>query len=155
MDGFHLAEDTLEHLGRRTRKGAPDTFDAAGYANLLTRIREQTSHTVYAPRFDRTLEEPIAGSIAVPTDIPLVVTEGNYLLLDSGDWPDARATMEEVWYLDLDDEVRRERLVRRHSLFGKSDHDAHTWAHGSDEDNAVLVASTASRADLRVGASRT
>ncbi len=153
MDGFHLAESMLEHLGSRTRKGAPDTFDVSGYANVLTRIREHTSHTIYAPRFDRTLEEPIAASIAVPIDIPLVVTEGNYLLLDSGDWPNARATMDEVWYLDLDDDIRRERLVRRHSSFGKSDHDAHAWAHGSDEANAAVVAATASRADLRVSAS--
>mgnify|MGYP001202949157 CR=1 FL=1 len=152
MDGFHLAEATLASMGRSARKGAPDTFDVAGYAALLTRIREQTSGIVYAPRFDRALEEPIAGSIGVPADVPLVVTEGNYLLLDSGEWPTAHATMDEVWYLDSENDVRRERLVERHRRFGKSDRDAFAWAHGTDERNAQLVAATAGRANLRIHA---
>jgi len=152
MDGFHLAERTLVQLGLRSRKGAPETFDAAGYAHLLRRLAQQTTGIVYAPYFDRALEEPIAAGIAVSADVTLVVTEGNYLLLDSGHWPDARAAMDEVWYLDIDDDVRRERLVERHSLFGKTDLEARAWAHGSDEHNASLVASTAHRADLAITA---
>lgn len=152
MDGFHLSNDTLDRLGRRTRKGAPDTFDAAGYANVLTRLRHQTSGIVYLPRFDRTLEEPIAGSISISADVPLVITEGNYLLLDDGDWPEARSVIDEVWYLELDDEVRRRRLIQRHSEFGKTDFEARAWTHGSDEDNALLVASTATRADRVIAA---
>lgn len=150
MDGFHLAADALDRLGRRARKGAPDTFDAAGYANLLTRLRDQKTGIVYAPRFDRNLEEPIAGSISIAAEVPLVITEGNYLLLDDADWPLARSAMDEVWYVEIDDELRRERLVQRHSMFGKTDFEAVAWTNGSDEDNAVLVASTAFRADLRV-----
>ncbi|MGB3369750.1 MAG: nucleoside/nucleotide kinase family protein [Rhodococcus sp. (in: high G+C Gram-positive bacteria)] len=152
MDGFHLANRELARLGRRIRKGAPDTFDASGYAHLLARIRRRDSDTVYAPQFDRTLDEPIAASIAVTPDIPLVITEGNYLLLDDGAWPQARTAMDEVWYIDIDDGIRRERLVKRHSLFGKTEVEARAWAHGSDEDNAVLIASTAHRADLAITA---
>ncbi len=152
MDGFHLANRELARLGRRIRKGAPDTFDASGYAHLLARIRRRDSDTVYAPQFDRTLDEPIAASIAVTPDIPLVITEGNYLLLDDGAWPQARTAMDEVWYIDIDDGIRRERLVKRHSLFGKTEVEARAWAHGSDEDNAVLIASTAHRADLTITA---
>lgn len=150
MDGFHLADDALERLGRRARKGAPDTFDAAGYANLLGRVRDRTSAIVYAPRFDRTLEEPVAGSISISPDVPLVITEGNYLLLDDGDWPLARSVMDEVWFIEIDDELRRERLVHRHSMFGKTDFEARAWTNGSDEDNALLVATTAHRADRRL-----
>ncbi|WP_072803357.1 nucleoside/nucleotide kinase family protein [Rhodococcoides yunnanense] len=150
MDGFHLADEALDRLGRRDRKGAPDTFDVAGYANLLARLRDQRTGIVYAPRFDRTLEEPVAGAISVTADVPLVITEGNYLLLDDGDWPLARASMDEVWYIEIDDDVRRSRLVRRHEMFGKTTVQARMWTDGSDEHNAVLVASTASRADLRV-----
>ncbi|WP_279387065.1 nucleoside/nucleotide kinase family protein [Rhodococcus sp. Eu-32] len=149
MDGFHLAQSELLRLGRSARKGAADTFDDAGYAHLLERLAEQTTGVIYAPHFDRTLEEPVAGSIPVTADVPLVVTEGNYLLLDDGSWPRARAAMTEIWYIDLDDDERRRRLVQRHTMFGKSEDDAHAWVHGTDEANARLVASTASRADRR------
>ena len=79
MDGFHLAQPELVRLGRRDRMGAPDTFDAAGYVALLARLRALEDDVVYAPEFRREIEEPIAGAIAVPRSVPLVVTEGNYL----------------------------------------------------------------------------
>ena len=85
MDGFHLAQAELVRLGRRDRMGAPDTFDAAGYAALLERLHGDEP-VVYAPEFRREIEEPIAGAIAVARSTPLVVTEGNYLLLADGDW---------------------------------------------------------------------
>src|SRR3954454_18871641 len=90
MDGYHLAQAELERLGRADRKGAPDTFDAAGYVALLRRLRTPDAGTVYAPEFRRAIEEPIAGAVAVPRDVPLVVTEGNYLLLDTEPWSAVR-----------------------------------------------------------------
>ena len=89
MDGFHLADVELRRLGRLNRKGAMDTFDGDGYRALLERIRATPTHTVYAPAFDRDIEQPIAGSIAVPPEVRLVVTEGNYLLDDEPPWPSA------------------------------------------------------------------
>lgn len=107
MDGFHLAAAELERLGRADRKGAPDTFDAAGYTALLRRLRAPDPvHAVYAPAFDRSLEEPVAGSLPVAPDVPLVVTEGNYLLLDDGPWAPVRGLLDEVWFLDPDARVR-------------------------------------------------
>ncbi|MFE6224554.1 nucleoside/nucleotide kinase family protein [Streptomyces sp. NPDC057854] len=151
MDGFHLAGAELERLGRTGRKGAPDTFDAAGYAALLARLRAPEPGTVvYAPAFDRTLEEPVAGSIAVPPDVPLVVTEGNYLLHADGPWAAVRPLLDEVWYLDLPDAVRVPRLVARHVRFGKAEPDAEAWVARSDEANARLVAGGRDRADLVV-----
>jgi pantothenate kinase len=147
MDGFHLANDVLVGLGSRDRKGAPDTFDDGGYANLLGRLRHQTSPTVYAPRFDRDLEEPIAGAIAVHAVVPLVVTEGNYLLLDRDAWPRVRQALDEVWHLRVSEGVRLERLVRRHVRHGKSPADADAWARGTDQRNAELIESCAGRAD--------
>src|SRR4051812_9561838 len=97
MDGFHLAQAELVRLGRRDRMGAPDTFDAAGYAALLRRLRSGEP-VVYAPEFRREIEEPIAGAIAVPREIPLVVTEGNYLLL----WPEIYPLLDETWYVETD-----------------------------------------------------
>jgi pantothenate kinase len=149
MDGFHLANATLDRLGRRARKGAPDTFDAHGFAALLRRLREG-GPTVYAPRFHREIEEPIAGAIAVPPDVALVITEGNYLLLDEGDWAPVRELLDEAWYLDCDEEVRLAGLIARHEEFGKSPADARAWALGTDQRNAVLIEATRARADLVV-----
>ncbi|MFV0127175.1 nucleoside/nucleotide kinase family protein [Streptomyces sp. HMX112] len=151
MDGFHLAGAELRRLGRAGRKGAPDTFDAAGYAALLARLRAaEPGVTVYAPAFDRSLEEPVAGSIPVAPEVPLVVTEGNYLLHDTGPWAPVRALLDEVWYLDLDDHRRVGRLVERHVRFGKDRADAERWVAQSDEANARLVAAGRHRADLVV-----
>ncbi|TQK51216.1 pantothenate kinase [Streptomyces sp. SLBN-118] len=149
MDGFHLAQTELERLGRARRKGAPETFDAAGYAALLARLRSPVpGGTVYAPAFDRSLEEPVAGSIAVEPEVPLVVTEGNYLLHDEGPWAQVRPLLDEVWYLELDDAVRVSRLVDRHVRFGKQRAFAERWVHDSDEPNARLVARGRGRADF-------
>jgi pantothenate kinase len=151
LDGFHLAKAQLERLGRADRKGAPDTFDATGYAALLARLRAREPGVVYAPAFDRSLEEAVAGSVAVPREVPLVVTEGNYLLLDEGPWEPVRRLLDEVWFLDLDPEVRVRRLVDRHVRFGKERPYAERWVRESDEANARLVARGRGRADLFVG----
>ena len=155
MDGFHLAQERLDALGRAERKGAPDTFDAAGFVALLRRVREQGpgDPVVYAPRFHREIEEPVAGAIAVPPGVPLVVVEGNYLLVPDGEWAGVRPLLDECWYVQPDDDVRRERLVRRHEEFGKTAGRARAFALGSDERNAAVVAASRYRADLliRVG----
>jgi pantothenate kinase len=148
MDGFHLAQEVLANLGRADRKGAPDTFDAAGYVALLRRLRDPGEDVVYAPRFRRDLEEPIAGSIPVPAAVSVVLTEGNYLLLDHGPWAPVRGLLDECWYLQPDDQLRRERLVARHIAFGRSPAAARAWALGTDERNAELIAASAHRADL-------
>lgn len=150
MDGYHLSDAQLDRLGLRDRKGAPETFDAAGYAALLERVRTDTTGTVYAPGFERTLEQPIAAALAVPPSARLVVTEGNYLLLDDPAWQRVRAAMDEVWYCDLADDIRLSRLVARHVEFGKSPDHAAAWVDAVDEGNARLVAATRARADLVV-----
>jgi pantothenate kinase len=148
MDGFHLAEAELRRLGRRDRKGAPDTFDAAGYVALLRRLREAGPDPVYAPVFDRHLEEAVAGSVRVGPETPLVVTEGNYLLLDQGPWAAVRPLLDEVWFVEVDDGLRLERLIRRHVAHGHAPAAARAWALGPDGANARLVAGTRARADL-------
>lgn len=150
MDGFHLADAELERLGRGDRKGAPDTFDAAGYAALLRRLREETDEVVYAPGFERVLEQPLAGAIPVPPGARLVVTEGNYLLLTEGPWARVRPCLDEVWFCEIPEEERVRRLVARHEEFGKDHAAAVAWVRGPDQRNADLVASTRPRADLLV-----
>jgi pantothenate kinase len=150
MDGFHLADVELDRLGRRDRKGAPDTFDSAGYAALLRRLRDDEEDIVYAPGFERTLEQPIAGTIPVPRTARLIVTEGNYLLLDDGSWARVRSQLDEVWYCELDEDERVRRLVERHEQFGKDHDTAVAWVLGTDQRNADLVAGGRHRADLIV-----
>jgi pantothenate kinase len=150
MDGFHLADAELERLGLRDRKGAPDTFDAAGYAALLRRLREETGDVVYAPGFERVLEQPVAGAIPVPPAARLVVTEGNYLLLGTGAWARVRPQLDEVWFCELDEQERIRRLIARHEEFGKGHEEAVAWVRGTDQRNAELVAATRDRADLVV-----
>ncbi|MEU5548729.1 nucleoside/nucleotide kinase family protein [Micromonospora sp. NPDC047793] len=150
MDGFHLAQAELHRLGRAARKGAIDTFDANGYVSLMRRLRRKEPTSVWAPEFRRELEEPIAGAIEVPPEVRLVVTEGNYLLVPDWPWDEMRALLHEAWFLDLDGDLRRRRLVARHVGYGRSAEEARAWALGSDEVNAALVAETAVRADLVV-----
>ncbi|MFF0317499.1 nucleoside/nucleotide kinase family protein [Micromonospora sp. NPDC005252] len=148
MDGFHLAQSQLVRLGRADRKGAIDTFDANGYVSLLRRLRRLEPTSVYAPEFRREIEEPVAGAIEVPPSVRLVVTEGNYLLVPDFPWQEVRTLLHEVWFLDLDVELRQRRLTTRHEAYGRSPEQARAWALGSDEANAARVTPTADRADL-------
>ncbi|MET8362728.1 nucleoside/nucleotide kinase family protein [Micromonospora sp. NPDC005194] len=148
MDGFHLAQSQLVRLGRADRKGAIDTFDANGYVSLLRRLRRLEPTSVYAPEFRREIEEPVAGAIEVPPSVRLVVTEGNYLLVPDFPWQEVRTLLHEVWFLDLDVELRQRRLTARHEAYGRSPEQARAWALGSDEANAARVTPTADRADL-------
>ena len=148
MDGFHLAQAELDRLGRAERKGAPDTFDAAGYVHLLGRIRAHTGEVVYAPEFRREIEEPIACAVPVPPEVPLVITEGNYLLLPDPPWTGVRPLLDEVWFLAPDEELRRRWLIDRHRAFGRSLEAARARTFGSDEANAQRVNPTAQSSDL-------
>jgi pantothenate kinase len=151
MDGFHLANSELARLGRRGRKGAEDTFDSAGYVALLRRLRDQRAgEIVYAPEFRREVDESIGCAIPVDPEQPLVVTEGNYLLLETGHWSGIRPLLDEVWYVEIDAELRRRRLVARHMQYGRGERAARDWAALTDEPNAVLVAANRARADLVV-----
>ena len=149
MDGYHLANVELARLGRAGRKGAEDTFDSAGYVALLRRLRtQQADEIVYAPEFRREIEEPIANAIPVLPETPLVITEGNYLLLDHGHWSGIRGLLDEIWYVDIDHTLRRERLVKRHMRFGRSLSEAQNWVDNTDEPNAVRIEATKPRADV-------
>ena len=150
MDGFHLADVQLERLGLADRKGAPETFDGDGYVALLRRVAEERDRTVYAPGFQRVLEQPVAAAIAIEPSARLVITEGNYLLLQQDPWPEVRSLLEEVWYVEVDDAMRVERLVERHVEFGKARESAREWVLRSDEANAAIVANTRAAADLVV-----
>ncbi|MGH8838320.1 MAG: nucleoside/nucleotide kinase family protein [Jiangellaceae bacterium] len=148
MDGFHLAHAELIRLGRFDRKGAPDTFDALGYTALLRRLRDDTEAVVYAPRFERAIEDPIAGAVAIEFHVPLVVTEGNYLLVGDGAWAEVRHLLDTCWYVDLPETIRQRRLTARHEGYGRSAGEALGRTLGSDQVNTEVVEATRHRADL-------
>ncbi len=151
MDGFHFAQAVLERHGTADVKGAPHTFDADGYLALLRRLRSAGDEVVYAPVFDRSMEEPIGSAIPVAPEVPVVLTEGNYLLLDRPPWNAIRGLLDEVWFLDPGESERVDRLVHRHVDFGRTAQAALDRATtGSDADNARLVDATRTRADLIV-----
>lgn len=153
LDGFHLADEELRRLGRADRKGAVDTFDGYGYLALLRRLREARDPgdpVVYAPRFDRRRETAVAGAIAVPPTVPLVITEGNWLLDRAAPWPAIRGLFTETWFVDVEDELRLRRLIRRHQRSGKTQVEAEAWAKGPDQRNAERIAADASTADFRL-----
>lgn len=148
MDGYHLANDVLRERGLLHRKGAPETFDAAGYVALMERIRQRRDDVVYAPEFRREIDEPVAGAIPIPAETEIVLTEGNYLLLDAPPWKRLRELLDEVWYVDLDADTRLTRLMERHTRFGRTREQARAHATGSDELNARLIRASMQRADL-------
>ncbi|WP_022906877.1 nucleoside/nucleotide kinase family protein [Curtobacterium sp. B18] len=146
MDGFHLANAALDALGRHDRKGAIDTFDGDGFVALVRRLSSNRDAVVWAPDFDRRVDEPVAGSIAVPQRTRLVVSEGNYLLDDTGPWAALAELFTETWFCSVDDQVRVDRLVGRHMRHGRDHEAARTWAVEVDGVNAARVAPTATRA---------
>lgn len=153
LDGFHLAHHVLEELGTVHRKGAPDTFDAAGYVALLRRLRDPAEGTVYAPQFRREIEDSLANAIPVPPGVPLVITEGNYLLVQSGPWAQLAGLLDEVWYLDVAEPARLRWLTSRHMYYGRSAAEAAARARGPDQRNAELIEATKPHADLIISVS--
>jgi pantothenate kinase len=147
MDGFHRTNAELEAMGRRDAKGAPDTFDAPAYAALLARVRAG-DEAVLAPAFDHRQPDPVADAIVVPAEAGLVITEGNYLLLEQPAWVAVRAQLDAVWHVVTDDGARQERLVQRHVRSGRAEADAREWIGRVDQPNAELVEAAARRADL-------
>jgi pantothenate kinase len=139
MDGFHLSNAQLDRLGRRDRKGAPDTFDAHGYVALVRRLLAETEHPVYVPDYDRALHEPVAARHVVEPHTVLVVTEGNYLAGDDEPWVRLRGLFAQLWYVEADDQVREERLHRRQVSGGASEEAAREWVERSDRPNGELV----------------
>jgi len=147
MDGFHLSNHQLELQGLLDRKGIPETFDAAGYAALLARVRQADRGVVYAPAFDRRLEEPVAGSHAIPPGRGLVVAEGNYLGIDTGPWPDVRAAIDELWFLDVPLEECAERCLHRRLDHGFDHATAEQRVATVDRPNGLIVHHSRDRAD--------
>ena len=146
LDGYHLANATLDRLGRHERKGAIDTFDGWGFVALLRRLIAETDHTVYAPSFDRNVDEGIAAEIAVLPSARVVMVEGNYLLADTEPWAQINTLLAESWFCETSETERLRRLVDRHERHGRSPAAALAWAESVDGKNAQVIEATRPRA---------
>ena len=150
MDGFHFSNAVLDELGRHQRKGAPDTFDVAGYLAVLDRVRrtgpDGEPREVLAPVYRRDLHEPVAAGTRIASR-GIVVTEGNYLALNSLGWEGARERIALLVMVEVDEAELIRRLVARHMSFGRDRADAGHWVRAVDLPNAQLVADCANRCD--------
>ena len=150
MDGYHLSNKVLKDLKRADRKGAPDTFDVAGFISLVKRIRSEQTQNIYYPIFDRAIEESISAQGVVTSATKVVIIEGNYLLHDDGGWEVCNDLLDESWMVDVDEDKRISRLISRHIAYGKEPEAAKAWAKGTDEVNAKLIERGRNRADFVV-----
>jgi pantothenate kinase len=146
MDGFHLSNEELIELGRRERKGAPDTFNIEGFTTLLKNVK-QNQHIDYKfPIFHREIEASVHDEGVVPKESKVVVIEGNYLFSTEYNWEGVFPLLDHTWFIEINDAVRIERLIARHIRYGKTPTEAENWSRGSDEANARFIELTAHRA---------
>ena len=150
MDGFHLSNEELISLGRRERKGAPDTFDVEGFTSLIKKVKINYNIDHTFPIFHREIEASVDNEGIVPKESRVVVIEGNYLFSTDHNWGGIYSLLDHTWFIEIDDEVRVERLIARHIRYGKTPEEAEAWSRGSDEANARFIASTANRAENRI-----
>ncbi len=146
MDGYHLPNETLDKLGLRALKGIPDTFDARGFIELLTRIRISPPQVLKAPAFDRSIDGSIVDAVEIGADVKVIVTEGNYLLLDQGDWRQIAELLDDSWFLDTSIETIHPRLIARHVEGGRSLEGAIAKVESTDLPNALLIEKSRLRA---------
>jgi fructokinase len=140
MDGFHLDNRVLDARGLRMRKGAPETFDVAGFASILQRASEPGE--VIHPIFDREKDCALAGAGVLPANCQTVVVEGNYLMLRAPGWQDLAALWDISVALDPGEDTLRERLLARWRGLGLTEEEVMAKVDGNDLPNARLIART-------------
>lgn len=150
LDGFHFDDLHLVPAGLRPRKGAPETFDVGGYAHSLRRLRARDEDFVAVPVFDRTIEIARAGARLIPAAVPVIVTEGNYLLLDTAPWSDLAGLFDLTIAIDVPEAELERRLIRRWIDHGFDMDAAREKALGNDIPNARAVARGSRAADIAI-----
>lgn len=139
MDGYHLPNATLDRLGLRELKGIPDSFDAGGFVELLTKVRHNPGQVVHAPAFDRSIDGSVENAISIGTDVKVVIVEGNYLLLENGEWARIPGLLDDSWFLDVSLETIHPRLIERHVSGGRTREEAIAKVESTDLPNALLI----------------
>ncbi len=147
MDGFHFDDSVLNARGHRPRKGAPFTFDVAGFEVLLKRIKAREPE-IAIPVFDRSMELARAGADIVTDETKFIVVEGNYLLLKSTPWDRLKPLFDFTIFLNVPEVELERRLMQRWHGFGFSDEKAKAWIASNDMPNIRTVLNESAPADL-------
>lgn len=148
MDGFHFDDAILNARGMRSRKGAPETFDVAGYRHLLGRLAQEDE--VAIPVFDRSLELSRGSADLVTKDHRILVTEGNYLLLNEKPWTDLAGFFDLTVMIEVPEAELDRRLLARWDFYGKTPAEARAWIDGNDMPNIRRVTQGSRRADVGI-----
>lgn len=148
MDGFHYDDAILIARGQRNRKGAPETFDVAGYRHLLARLLQEDE--VAIPVFDRALELSRGSADLVTKDHRILVTEGNYLLLNEAPWTDLAGFFDLTAFIEVAESELDRRLLDRWAFYGKTPAEARAWIDGNDLPNIRRVTRGSRPADIVV-----
>ena len=146
MDGYHLSNETLIEIGRRDRKGAPDTFATQEFISLIRKVKNDHTSEHRFPIFHREIEASKKDEGIVPIGAKVIVIEGNYLFSEEHNWNGVFPLLDHTWFIEIDNEVRMQRLIARHIKYGKTPEEAEYWSRGSDEANAQYIELTAHRA---------
>ncbi|KAJ4378233.1 hypothetical protein N0V86_005933 [Didymella sp. IMI 355093] len=143
MDGYHLSRAQLDAMpdpqSAHARRGAAFTFDAEKFLALVKKLREPIlpeTRTLHAPSFDHAKKDPVADDIPIAPSVRIVIFEGNYCSLNHGPWKEAADLMDELWFVDVDFEVARERLIHRHVKAGIAQNEEEA-AKRADENDLV------------------
>jgi pantothenate kinase len=152
MDGYHYDDVLLDRMGRRARKGAPDTFDVGGYRHMLQRLRADNEAAVAVPVFDRDIEIARAGSRLIPHEARIIVTEGNYLLLRDPPWSELQPLFDVTVFIDVPEDVLRERLAARWQGYGMNAEAIRAKLEENDLPNGRRVIAESIEPDFRIEA---
>ena len=151
MDGYHYDDAVLHARGQRPRKGAPFTFDVAGFGHMLKRLRDNQEAEIAVPVFDRSLEISRNAARIIPNTVRHLIVEGNYLLLPEAPWSGLSAVFDETWFVDEPLDVCCQRVTARHQRVGRTAEQAQHRVATNDRLNAQLVITACRhRADRRV-----
>jgi pantothenate kinase len=146
MDEYHLDDMVLVPRGLRSRKGAPETFDVAGFVHMIGRLRDNLEPDIAVPVFDRSIEIARAGARLIPRSVRALIVEGNYLLLDRSPWNELIFDLTVM--VDVQRDVLRQRLVQRWLDLELTLLEANTKVNDNDMINVELVKNSSRRPDF-------
>lgn len=149
MDGFHLNNPELIEMGLLSRKGAPETFDAKGFVELVSKLKDSNT-TVHYPTFNRTNECTVPNGAQLDAVCKVVIVEGNYLLLDKEFWRELKPLFDLTVFLAPSIRTIESRLLDRWLSYGYSSNEAQTKIEENDLLNAKTILDESFKADLHI-----